>query len=72
MVNRVDGEYPTDGDTGWKASVRGEASGPHDLAAPWQFEPEICWRYFFKGDIDPAAALLRFQLNGRPGGTVAK
>jgi hypothetical protein len=33
MVNRVDGEYPTDGDTGWEAIVRGEASGPHDLAA---------------------------------------
>ena len=33
MVNRVDGEHPTDGDIGWEAIVQGEASGPHDLAA---------------------------------------
>ena len=33
MVNRVDGEHPTDGDLGWEAIVQGETSGPHDLAA---------------------------------------
>ncbi len=33
MVNRVDGEYSTDGDTSWEAMVQGEAVGPHDLAA---------------------------------------